>query len=169
MAGNTIRLSDYDGQKLLLCFFRYAGCPWCNLAIHRLTLDAPRLEALGLKVVAFIQSEPENVQRYILDRHQPKPPFTIIADPKREIYDLYGVHDSLRSASHSFIHIPAWLQATLGKGFTQGKVDGSASLVPAHFLVGPYDMSVYKASYGNDYFQDWPMIEIMDFAQFGPD
>lgn len=168
MTGNTIRLSDYADQKLLLCFFRYAGCPWCNLAIHRLTLDLPRLEELGLKVIAFIQSEPENVQRYILDRHQPKPLFPIIADPDRKIYDLYGVNDSVSAAGRSFARIPAWLEATIAKGFHQGKIDGNASLVPAHFLVGPYDLSIHKASYGNDYFQDWPMIEIMEFAQFGP-
>lgn len=167
MAGNIIRLSDYDGRKLLVCFFRYAGCPWCNLALHRLTLEAPRLKSLGLNIVAFIQSEPENIQRYIYERHTPLPDFPIIPDPGSEVYKAYGIRNSVRSAATSAVRIPSWFNATLGKGFRQGKIDGSTSLVPAHFLIGPDNFTIHQASYGSDYFQDWPMIEILDFAQFG--
>lgn len=168
MTGQRHKLSDYDGQKLLLCFFRYAACPFCNLALHRLTMTMPQLNELNLKVLAFIQSEPQNIQHYIYERHSPAPTFPIIADPQRKIYDLYGVHDSLKPLKRGLSHIPPWLKASLRQGYVQGKVDGSLSLVPAHFLIGPYDSTIYKASYGNDYFQDWPLLEILDFAQFGP-
>jgi peroxiredoxin Q/BCP len=59
--GRRIKLDDYKDEKLLICFFRYAGCPWCNLAIHRLTMSFPAFDKLNLKVIAFVQSEPENV------------------------------------------------------------------------------------------------------------
>ncbi len=171
MTGKLIKLSDYRNEKLLLCFFRYAACPWCNLALHRLVLQMPRFDELGLKVVAFIQSEPANIKRYIYDRHTPLPTFPIIADPQRKIYDLYHISDSLKPLKTiaTTKSIPSWLQSTLGHGFTQGKIDGSASLVPAHFLIGPYDLTIYKARYGEDYFNDLPMIEILEFAQFGAD
>ncbi len=168
MTGKLIKLSDYKKHKLLLCFFRYASCPWCNLALHRLVLEAPRLDKLDLKVIAFIQSEPENIQRYIYDRHSPLPNFPVIADPKRKIYDLYHIDDSLKPLARAAVHVPNWFRATIGKGFRQGKVDGSLSLVPAHFLIGPQNLTIHSAGYSNDYFQDWPMIEILEFAQFGP-
>ena len=34
--GNKIALEDYKGKKLMLCFFRYAGCPFCIIAILKL-------------------------------------------------------------------------------------------------------------------------------------
>lgn len=167
--GRKIDLSDYKDDKLLICFFRYAGCPWCNLAIHRLTLSYSRFEDLNLKVLAFVQSKPENIKKYIFDRHIPPPKFPIIADPLRLIYDLYGVSDSIPKAAKSLVKLPAWVQSSFRKGFKQGRVDGSLTLVPAQFLLGPRDLRIYKVKYGADYYDHIPFVEIMDFAQFGGD
>lgn len=167
--GNKIRLVDYKNDKLLICFFRYAGCPWCNLAIQRLTMSYRALDELNLKIIAFIQSEPENIQRYIFDRHSPKPQFPIIADPDRTIYDLYGVNDSISAAARSLVRLPDWLQSTHINRFKQGKVDGSLTLVPAQFLIEKNSQKIYKANYGADYYDSTPIVEIMDFAQFGAD
>lgn len=167
VSGKTVSLADYKGKKLLICFFRYAGCPFCNLALHRLQVAVPQLEELGLNIVAFMQSEPENIQRYIYERHTPAPTFPIIADPDRTYYNLYGVQESVKPLSRAPLQIPSWLKATLWHGYKQGKIDGSVSMVPAHFMTDPYDGTIYKASYSSDYFQDWPMIEILDYAQFG--
>ena len=165
--GKTIKLSSYKDNKVLICFFRYAGCPWCNLAIHRLTMSYPALAELGLKVIAFIQSEPENVKKFIYGRHDPAPPFPIIADPERKIYDLYGVDDSLSAGARSLVKLPDWLNATFAQGFKQGTIDGSTTLVPAQFLIERRSQKIYKVNYGADYYDHVPIVEIMDFAQFG--
>ncbi len=47
--GKTISLSDYKGKAVLLVFLRYAGCPWCNLALHRLTLNISYLKKAVVK------------------------------------------------------------------------------------------------------------------------
>jgi peroxiredoxin len=167
MTGRLIRLSDYRNDKVLLCFFRYAGCPWCNLAVHRLALEMPHFEKLGLKVIAFLQSDADHIQRYIYDRHIPPPPFPIIPDPKRRIYSRYGVGTSLAAGIRSVPKLPDWLRATIDKSFRHGVVDGNLGLVPAQFLIGP-DLKVYKAHYGRDYFDDISMVELLEFAQFGP-
>jgi peroxiredoxin Q/BCP len=163
--GTKINLKSYKNDKLLLCFFRYAGCPWCNLAIQRLTMSYPELQKENLKVIAFVQSEPENIKKYILDRHNPKPAFPIIADPERLIYDQYGVSDSLVAASRSLVKLPSWLQAKYRNGFDQGKIDGSLTLVPAQFLLERN--KIYKANYGVNYYDNLPIVEIMNFALFG--
>jgi thioredoxin-dependent peroxiredoxin len=119
IGGNVVCLTDYVNQKLLLCFFRYAGCPWCNLAIHRLTEVQPELEAQGVRVVAFVQSPDSLIKEYILGRHMPVPPFPLIADPNREIYDLYGVQDSQAALVPSLAKAPDWIEATIGKGYRQ--------------------------------------------------
>lgn len=167
--GNVVKLADYKNDKLLICFFRYAGCPWCNLAIHRLTISYPRLKELNLKVIAFVQSKPENIKKYIINRHQPSPPFPIIADPLREIYNMYGVDDSLPAAARSLVKIPGWLYASLGKGFRQTEIDGSLTLVPAQFLIEPGGQKIHTVNYGVDYYGSLPMVGIMDFAMFDSD
>lgn len=165
--GNLIKLSDYEHKKLLLSFFRYAGCPWCNLALHRLVLQYPKYQELGLSIVVFIQSSPENIQKNIYDRHNPVPPFPVIADPKREVYDLYGVNESLGAAVKSIRKAPAWLRSHLGNGYKQTTIDGSMTLVPAQFLIGQYNLRIYKIHYGVDYFDHLSLGEILEFAQFG--
>lgn len=166
VAGKTINLADYKGKKVLLCFFRYAGCPWCNLAIHRLVLEYPKFKKLGLEVITFVQSKPENIQKYIFDQHVPNPPFPIIADPDRKIYNLYGVEDSYGAAVKSIKRVPEWFWNAAGKKYKQGKSDGSMTLVPAEFMIGPDEFNLYKVHYGIDYFDHLAMAEILEFAQF---
>ena len=168
VTGKIIKLADYKGKKVLLCFFRYAGCPWCNLAIHRLSVEYPNFKKLGLEIITFVQSKPENIQKYIYGNNVPLPPFPIIADPDRKIYDLYGVTDSYLAAVPSLRHVPDWLWNIVGGKYKQGKVDGSLGLVPAQFMIGTDDTKVYKVYYGVDYFDHLAMSEILEFAQFGP-
>jgi peroxiredoxin Q/BCP len=167
ITGMHINLQDYEGQKLVVCFFRFAGCPWCNLAIHRLTIEYPKFEKLGLKLVVFIESDEDNIKKYIVDRHTPKPPFPLISDIGHKIYDQYGVEPSVAAYIRSVKKWPSWAYSVNKLGFKQGKVDGSAFMVPAQFLIDGNDFTIYKASYGVDYYDQLPMVELLDFAQFG--
>ena len=48
--GNRISLADYRGKKLLLSFYRYAACPFCNYRVHELKLNFRRFNKRnGLK------------------------------------------------------------------------------------------------------------------------
>ncbi len=47
--GRNINLTDYTEGYSLLVFLRYSGCPWCNLAIHRLSLEYERLKKITAK------------------------------------------------------------------------------------------------------------------------
>ena len=167
IAGRRIRLSDYEGKKVLLCFFRYAGCPWCNLALFRLTKEYPKYEGLGLEVIAFIQSSRENIENNVTKRHHPAPQFPLIADQQRKVYQQYGVEDSLFAFAKSIRKIPQFIEAWFHHKFRQGKIDGSTTLVPAQFLIGPPGLQIHKASYGADYFDRIPMAEILEFARRG--
>lgn len=166
ITGKRIKLADYKGKKILLCFFRYAGCPWCNLAVHRLIAEYPKLNKLGLEIITFIQSKPENIDKFILNNGATMPPFPIIADPMRKIYSLYGVEESYSAALKSIKRIPDWFWNVIGKKHIHGKMDGSLSLVPAEFMIGPDEFKLYKVHYGVDYFDHLAIAEILEFAQF---
>ncbi|HSH18379.1 MAG TPA: redoxin domain-containing protein [Candidatus Saccharimonadales bacterium] len=150
--GETFNLADHADEFVMLAFLRYAGCPWCNLTIHRLSLEHAMLKKQGCTVVAFVQSVAENIKKNIYDRHAVRPPFPIIGDQKRLHYDQYGVRPSLKAAAASIIEVPHWLRSVRKHGFKQTEVDGSLLMVPAVFLIAPRTQKIVKAEYGASFY-----------------
>lgn len=159
--GEKVEINSDNSKKVFLSFFRYSGCPWCNLAIYRLTQMAPDLEAQGIKVVCFVQSTQEDIKKNVIDRHDPKPPFTIVPDPNKEIYSLFGVEESALKYFTSLRQLPEWIYSSYTLHFKQPEVDGSVTLVPAQFLIDA-DGTIIKVHYGTDYADDMTFSEIKD-------
>lgn len=150
--GNKTSLAKNQPGAVLVVFLRYSGCPWCNLAIHRLAVESELLKKQKCSIVAFIQSSPENVLENIYKRHERRPPFPVIADQAREIYDKYGVTDSITAAGRSITEIPYWLHSVRKHGYKQTTLDGSLFLVPAMFLVSGRSGKILMASYGKSFY-----------------
>lgn len=149
--GQNIDLSKYADTFVLVVFLRYSGCPLCNLTLHRLTLEYPMLKQNGCEVIAFVQSSADNIKRNIYDR-QHTPPYPIIADPARRMYDNYGVYTSTKAAVKSIVDIPYWLKSAFSLGYPQTEVDGEMLLVPATFLVNRGTQTVTKAHYNSSFY-----------------
>jgi peroxiredoxin len=162
-------LAEQDDEYVLLTFLRYSGCPWCNLAIHRLTIEQPMLAKNGCRVVVVVQSSVQNIQQNIYARQQAPPQYPIIADSDRKIYDLYGVQPSLSAAAASVLQIPHWLESAFGHGYTQTEVDGNLLMVPATFLISPGDQKIVKAKYGSSFYDHTTFTDIYEDLTFGPD
>lgn len=158
--GKTVALSDNPDSYILLCFLRYAGCPWCNLAVHALTMEREKLAAQNIQVIAFIQSAKEGIISYIYDRHPLKPTFPIIADPEGIVYDQYGIGPSFKAILWMANHQKAWKQSVNEEGFKQGTVDGSLFLIPGSFLLRPHDRTIERAMYGIDISQKTSFDEV---------
>ncbi|MGH7195354.1 MAG: redoxin domain-containing protein [Candidatus Saccharimonadales bacterium] len=158
--GRPVDSADYSGGFVLLVFLRYAGCPWCNLAIHRLSLEQKLLKQENCQVVAFIQSSQANITSNIYDRHTIKPPFPVIADPKLTIYKLYGVSPSLKLITRNITDIPYWVRRVKASGFSQGKIDGNLFLVPAYFLVSAATGKIIKADRSLSFYDHETFTEI---------
>jgi peroxiredoxin Q/BCP len=161
--GNTIRLSDYNGKKLLLCFFRYAACPFCNLILHSFIERYPKLHENGLEVLAFVQSSRESILDYPLKRQLPRPPFPLIPDPEQKVYKLYEVDASVGKFMRGVIKVPLLITKLYKHHFPQGKIDGNLLLMPAFFLIGPHDLTVYEAYYSPDFATMIPDVDIVNF------
>lgn len=156
-----VEINTDNDKKILLCFFRYSGCPWCNLAIYRLTRMAPDLEARGVKIVCFVQSARKNIVKNVVNRHEVKPPFTIVPDPDKIIYSLYGVEENALKYFASLKKVPEWIHSSYRLHFKQPEVDKSVTLVPAQFLLDS-DGTIIKVHYGTDYTDDMTYSEIKD-------
>ena len=157
--GEQIEINGNDGKKILLSFFRYSGCPWCNLAIYRLSQMTPDLEAQGVKVICFVQSTREDIVKNVINRHDPKPPFSIVPDPNKIIYGLYAVEESALKYFTSLRKAPEWIYSAYKLHFKQPEVDGNMTLVPAQFLIDS-DGTLIKVHYGTDYADDMTYSEI---------
>ncbi len=158
--GNRIALNKIESRYILLVFFRYSGCPWCNLAIHRLSLEYPTLIENGCEVIAFVQSEKQHIIDNIYGRHTVKPEFSIVADRTRRIYELYHVRDSISAAVRTITKIPNWLHSIRKHGFNQSSVDGNLFLVPASFLIDGRTRKIIQTSYGSSYYETEAFIDI---------
>ncbi|PHR55111.1 MAG: hypothetical protein COA44_11305 [Arcobacter sp.] len=79
--GHNFDLESYKGQKIMVSFFRFYTCPFCNLRIH--TLSA-QYEKLGIKIVAIFESSNENLNKHLSHYELP---FPVLSDAEGVFYE----------------------------------------------------------------------------------
>jgi len=134
--GRFIDLNDYKDKRLLIAFFRHAGCPFCNLRVHALTKVHQELQAKGLEMIFFFESKEQVLLRSIF--HKEVSPIPLIADPDKRWYKAYGLEESFGKSVKS--HVTSLIQTTLKAKQTGVPVhwmesEESFSTIPAEFLV----------------------------------
>lgn len=154
---------DEDGKATLLCFFRFSGCPYCNLRVSEMIRAAPDLEKHHIRVITVFQSSKENVLR---DVGKQNPPFPIIPDPQGELYSRYGVTPSWLKVLRAVVLRPLRAPyAVFAKGFLPTIPDGDAHMSPADFLIAS-DGTVRLAYYGKDISDHVPLADV--YAAINP-
>ncbi|MHA2365816.1 MAG: redoxin domain-containing protein [Candidatus Hodarchaeales archaeon] len=153
--GNVIDLSSYQEHSVLLSFFRYASCPFCNLRINELINHYSWFKEVDVKIIAIFQSPKESILEYVTDKQEV--PFPIIADPSRSIYNLYEVYSSRWGYFKGFLRI-LLLTKAFRKGFRPGKVEGIRTLIPADFIIE--GSVIKKVYYGKNITDHMPIEEI---------
>ncbi len=154
--GQPITLDMYNGKYVLLSFFRYAGCPFCNLTLIKLIERYDNFASRGLQAIAFFQSDDDSINKYVAAKN---PPFPIVSDAEKIVYDQYGVESSRLGGLKSLAHVPETAAAMLKKEVVQGNIGGDTFLMPAQFIIAP-DKTIIKAHYGSDFADKIPMFEI---------
>ncbi|MFN0049079.1 MAG: peroxiredoxin-like family protein [Cytophagales bacterium] len=134
--GREIDLNDYKDKKLMICFFRHAGCPFCNLRVHLLTKMEKEWKEKGLEMIFFFESKEKVMQMSTF--HQEVSPIPLISDPEKKVYDAYGIESS--GAKSAISHISTFVQTAykatrLGLPIHTMKDGESISTMPAEFLI----------------------------------
>jgi len=134
--GRQINLEEYKEKKLLIAFFRHAGCPFCNLRVHALTKVHQELKEKGLEMLFFFESKESVLLRSSF--HQEVSPIPLISDPEKEIYGKYGLEESKAITTSS--HVRSFVQTAFKAGLKGVPIhmmkDGeSINTIPAEFLV----------------------------------
>lgn len=160
--GTPVRLEDFAGKHIFLTFHRFAACPLCNLRTDQIVQYAQLWQQRGLVILAFYHSTVASIERFITNRN---PPYSVIADPDRAVYDPYGVRSStLRALAGTGPWHPKAIRA-MSKGYFPSftGVDGDTSLLPADFLITP-DLKIHKAHYARSSADHLDVRVISQFA-----
>jgi len=89
--GNTVRLTDFAGKKLVLYFYPKDSTPGCTSEACNLRDNYERFLALGYQVLGVSKDSAESHQRFIAKYDLP---FHLISDPDCTIlkaYEAWGV------------------------------------------------------------------------------
>ncbi len=154
--GEIFDLSTPRSKLLLLAFFRYASCPLCNLRVHELIKNYQGMKD-DLEIVAIFQSPTPKIQQYVGTQDIP---FTVLPDPNKILYKLYGVENSwLGFAKAWTLKISQVLNAVIKHKYLPGSVEGEIHRIPADFIIDT-DNKILKAYYGKDIGDHLPLDEI---------
>jgi thioredoxin-dependent peroxiredoxin len=162
--GRIIDLNDYNEKRILIAFFRHAGCPFCNLRVHALTKIQPELKSKGMEMIFFFESKENVILRSSF--HKGISPIPLISDPDKVWYALYGLEESAAKSaiSHLTSFIPTVIQAKkAGVPVHLMESGESISTMPAEFLVGP-GLVLQKVLYSERLNERLDLEEVKAFA-----
>jgi thioredoxin-dependent peroxiredoxin len=159
--GQPLRLADFRGRKVMLAFFRFATCPYCNLRVMELTAKAASYQD-HLQIIAVFQSPAETLQRH---RNMQSFPGRMIGDPDKRLFELYqGERSAAKFVIGHLLHPADWVRGVQQGAFDTGRTAGDLLLVPADILIDESGI-IQKAHYGRDVTDHLPLSEITRFAR----
>ena len=87
--GNTVKLSDFRGQKVALYFYPKDDTPGCTKQACSLRDGFAELETEGIKVLGVSLDTEESHQAFAAKYNLP---FTLLSDTDAEMASVYGVY-----------------------------------------------------------------------------
>jgi thioredoxin-dependent peroxiredoxin len=80
--GNTVKLSDYKGRKVIIYFYPAASTPGCTKQACDFRDNLAELNDAGLDVVGISPDKPEKLAKF---RDAEKLTFPLLSDPERKV------------------------------------------------------------------------------------
>ena len=159
LSGKEINLSSYIGKPLILSFYRYAGCQFCNLRMHHFTKKYNSIYSpAGINAIAVFQSPVHKLRKYTAEHEAP---FEIISDPKYKWYKAFGVEKSWSAFFKTGKNVLGFYES-IAKGYGRVDPDGTINRIPADFLISP-EGKVEEAYYGKDISDHIPFTRIQEW------
>jgi len=160
-----INLQDYKGKKILIAFYRHAGCPFCNLRVHTLKKHFKELKEKNLEMIFFFESKEKVLQASMF--HQEVSPIPLIADPEKIWYQTYGIENSTLKSTKS--HLTNFIQTAVKAKLNKLPLhmmagDESFSTIPAEFLLDT-NLIIRKIHYSKGLNDRISIEHIFDFAE----
>ena len=157
--GSMFETESAKGKPIMLSFFRFASCPFCNLRVNELVR---RFDEFGndFTIIAVFDSPLDNLTRHA-EGH--KAPFPILADEDNKYYREYGIeHSVLGMLKGIFLRMPTLLKGMF-KGYIPTTIKGSMTTMPADFLIDRAGI-IQVAYYGRDDGDHLPFDTVKEFS-----
>ena len=87
--GNTVKLSDYKGRKVIVYFSPAASTPGCTKEACDFRDNLAELNDAGLDVVGISPDKPEKLAKF---RDKEGLTFPLLADPDRTVLEAWGAY-----------------------------------------------------------------------------
>lgn len=85
--GNTIKLSDHKGKKVILYFYPKDNTPGCTAQACNLRDNYQELQKQGYVVLGVSQDDEKSHKKFIEKQNLP---FPLISDTDHKVHNLYG-------------------------------------------------------------------------------
>jgi peroxiredoxin Q/BCP len=86
--GNTVKLSDFSGKKLVLFFYPKASTPGCTMQACNLRDNYQTFLAKGYEVLGVSADSAKRQQNFI---NKNELPFPLLADEDKSVINAFGV------------------------------------------------------------------------------
>lgn len=86
--GNTVRLSDYKGKKLIVFFYPKANTPGCTAEACNLRDNYKELKDAGYEILG-VSADSQKKQNNFKEKYDF--PFPLLADESKEVINAFGV------------------------------------------------------------------------------
>lgn len=86
--GNSIKLSDYKGKKLVVFFYPKASTPGCTAEACNLRDNYSELQSQGYEILG-VSADSEKRQSNFKNKYEF--PFPLLADTEKEVINAFGV------------------------------------------------------------------------------
>ncbi|NLF66891.1 MAG: thioredoxin-dependent thiol peroxidase [Chloroflexi bacterium] len=87
-SGDTVRLSDFRGQRVILFFYPRAATPGCTRQACGFRDRWEIINAAGATVLGISPDDPESLRRW---KAEEKFPYELLSDADHAVADTYGV------------------------------------------------------------------------------
>lgn len=125
----SINLAELRGQKIVLIFSRYFGCPICLSDLKILMERKSEIEAKSARILYITQSGGKIASEYI-DKENIN--FPVIPSSKDELYADYGLG---LMTPETVKQIPNKLKDVMKYGFKHGEYEGWEKQGPGQFVI----------------------------------
>ncbi|WP_036880587.1 peroxiredoxin [Xylanibacter oryzae] len=100
--GNTIKMSDFKGKKLVLYFYPKDSTPGCTSEACNLRDNYERFLSLGYAVVGVSIQDADSHKKFI---EKYELPFPLIADTDRVLVEALGIYGEKQMAGRKYMGV----------------------------------------------------------------